>query len=423
MKKLAIFALILSISFTLAGCGATTNTTEESGAVIPEGAVLSREGNEILLAEKILILPDGMAYGWVETESTKSYYAWKSDTEFLLPTNHDVMLYVYEGEDFNSPESEIDESQAKNSIVMGYLPLFAENVDTVRFAKDAVVTQNGDWYTLCFSGYSGTDYITTTYGTICYPKSYYGIFVINEGLTEQNSRRYYGFVFSNNSIGEILSATEYSDLLGQIKDIFGLKTFYTAYQNPTLYDAEKDTSTGYSYSQFKNLFHETKNYYIVANGGQAEPEVEPVSLSTPYDVVRVVDGDTLVVSIDGKEVSVRLIGVDTPESVNPNESKNSDEGIKASEWTTDFLKDKKVCLEYDVEREDTYGRTLAYVYLEDGKTMVNRTLLENGLAQTMTIQPNSKYAEDFYAIQVKARVAKKGFWGTGYFSMDKKDES
>ena len=144
---------------------------------------------------------------------------------------------------------------------------------------------------------------------------------------------------------------------------------------------------------------------------QTEPE-----LCGTYDVVRVVDGDTIIVDIDGEDTRIRLIGVDTPESVNPDKTKNTDEGKTASGWTKDLLTDSCVYLEYDVDREDDYGRTLAYVYLDDGKTMVNRLLLQNGLARIMTIQPNSKYANDFYDLEVAAREDKVGFWGTEFFN-------
>ena len=135
---------------------------------------------------------------------------------------------------------------------------------------------------------------------------------------------------------------------------------------------------------------------------------EPV-LYGPYKVTKIVDGDTIDVSINKRTVRVRLIGVDTPESVHPDKSMNTPEGKEASKYTKSLLKGKKVYLEYDVTNEDTYGRTLAYVYLENG-TMVNRLLLEKGMARVYTVQPNSKYADEFYEAQVTAREHKVGFW-------------
>lgn len=135
-------------------------------------------------------------------------------------------------------------------------------------------------------------------------------------------------------------------------------------------------------------------------------------LEGPYEVIRIIDGDTIVVSIDCVETRVRLIGVNTPESVAPEEyhKDNVPEGKIASGYTKELLSGKKVYLEFDIQKFDDYGRTLAYVYLEDGTTMIQEVLLSEGLAQIMTIQPNSKYADEFAEIQKAARESGKGFW-------------
>lgn len=134
----------------------------------------------------------------------------------------------------------------------------------------------------------------------------------------------------------------------------------------------------------------------------------------PYYVTRDVDGDTLIVNIGGDNTRVRMIGIDTPESVSPDESRNCEEGKKASDYTKDQLEGEDVYLEYDVSEYDKYDRVLAYVYTEnDGKyTMFNETLLKKGYARTMTIQPNVKYADHFYDLQKEARENNEGFWTT-----------
>ena len=121
----------------------------------------------------------------------------------------------------------------------------------------------------------------------------------------------------------------------------------------------------------------------------------------PYQVVRVVDGDTIIVNIYNTETRIRLIGVNTAESVHPDADKNTSEGMVASDYTKNLLTTKKVYLEYDKDIYDDYGRVLAYVYLDDKKTMVNELLLKNGYAETMTIAPNVKYAEKFEDILQK----------------------
>lgn len=157
--------------------------------------------------------------------------------------------------------------------------------------------------------------------------------------------------------------------------------------------------------------------YISAENGTpvrvAEVSRTDWELYGPYEVVSVVDGDTIWLNMDGENVKVRLIGVDTPESVHADSSKNTEEGQEASDFLKELLTDEDVFLTYDEERYDQYGRTLAYVYLNG--EMVQRILLQEGLAQTMVVEPNTKYAEEFAQLEQEAAEAGAGFWGTGFF--------
>lgn len=132
-----------------------------------------------------------------------------------------------------------------------------------------------------------------------------------------------------------------------------------------------------------------------------------------YKVNRVVDGDTLKVNFNGKEESLRLIGVDTPESVHPDASKNTAEGKIASEYTKAMIEGKDVAIEFDVQERDQYGRLLGYVWF-NGK-MINKTLVQEGYAKIATYPPNVRYVEDFTQLQTQARNNKKGFWKYGEF--------
>ena len=132
-----------------------------------------------------------------------------------------------------------------------------------------------------------------------------------------------------------------------------------------------------------------------------------------YTVVRVVDGDTIIVDIDGAETRVRLIGIDTPESVHPDDTLNSERGQIASDFTSALLRGKQVYLEYGEEKTDKYGRTLAYVFLSD-KSMVEEELLRSGMAEVLTIEPNSKYASFFEKLEAEAQRNKSGFWSEQY---------
>lgn len=139
-------------------------------------------------------------------------------------------------------------------------------------------------------------------------------------------------------------------------------------------------------------------------------EEEAPNVFGPYLVERVVDGDTFIAIIDGKSEKIRLLGVDAPESVHPDQRRNTEAGKEVSEYVKNLLKNKRIYLEYDVSIVDQYDRVLAYVYLEDGKTMLNEFLLEEGYAAVMTVQPNNRYTDHFYELQKKAQEEKKGIW-------------
>lgn len=127
-------------------------------------------------------------------------------------------------------------------------------------------------------------------------------------------------------------------------------------------------------------------------------------------VTKVIDGDTFWADNDTKDgVKVRLIGVDAPESKNVFKKKIGYYGKEAKAYLTKMLSGKNVKLVCDVDSLDQYGRTLAYVYLEDG-TFVNADLMKNGYAMLMTIPPNVKFADEFLKLQKEARENNRGLW-------------
>ena len=126
------------------------------------------------------------------------------------------------------------------------------------------------------------------------------------------------------------------------------------------------------------------------------------------------DGDTIVVDLNGTDTYIRLIGIDTPESVSYNTSENTEQGKTASDFTKKLLRKQKVYLEYDKDTKDKYGRTLAYVFLTDKTTMANREILRAGMAKVYSFRPNVKYEKEFIRIQNEAKANRVGFWD-GYF--------
>jgi micrococcal nuclease len=131
---------------------------------------------------------------------------------------------------------------------------------------------------------------------------------------------------------------------------------------------------------------------------------------TWYTVTRVVDGDTFwVENGSGKGLKIRLTGVDAPEPRNSGRKLKGYFGSESSVYLARLIDGRKVRLEYDVSRYDRYGRTLAYVYLDDG-TFVNADLVKKGYATVMTIPPNVRYSDEFVKLAEKARKQKRGLW-------------
>lgn len=139
------------------------------------------------------------------------------------------------------------------------------------------------------------------------------------------------------------------------------------------------------------------------------PAPATATLPAGVDVVvrRVVDGDTLEVA--GGE-RVRLIGVDTPESVAPDRPVGCF-GKEASRFTASLVPPgTPIRLVGDVEQRDRYGRLLAYVYRQADGLFVNAELLRQGYAQLLTIPPNIAHTDEFTAIARRAREGGQGLW-------------
>lgn len=147
-----------------------------------------------------------------------------------------------------------------------------------------------------------------------------------------------------------------------------------------------------------------------------QPDIAPLIKAR---VTSVVDGDTVHASLNGADVTVRLIGVDTPETVKPN-SPVQPYGKEASNYTRSQLEGKTVYIEKDVQERDKYGRLLAYVWMDQPAAisgqeirskLFNARLLLDGYARIMTLPPNVKYVDHFVVFQKEAREGNKGLWG------------
>jgi len=144
-----------------------------------------------------------------------------------------------------------------------------------------------------------------------------------------------------------------------------------------------------------------------ARGGPSAGEALPPGSA---EVTKVVDGDTLHVRLAGRTERVRLIGVDTPESVKPN-SPVECFAREASARTKELVPPgTPVRLVRDVEARDRFGRLLAYVYRSSDELFVNMALAQDGYAAPLTVPPNVAHAEAFAAAAAQARKAGRGLW-------------
>ena len=146
----------------------------------------------------------------------------------------------------------------------------------------------------------------------------------------------------------------------------------------------------------------------------------PLHAQQTTTVTRIVDGDTLKVFYLGNEESIRLIGIDTPESrVNKKTKKDAERsgqdietiitmGKRATKYVESLVKQgDTVTIEFDAQERDKYGRLLCYVYLSNGK-MLNEEIVKAGYANVMTIPPNVKYKDRFLEAYQEAREDKRG---------------
>lgn len=149
---------------------------------------------------------------------------------------------------------------------------------------------------------------------------------------------------------------------------------------------------------------------LTGNGcGGARPAGRGGGPSDVRTVVRVVDGDTIIVNPNER---IRLIGIDAPESVAPNRPVDC-MGRESSQFLKEFLpKGTAVRLAIDVEPQDRYGRTLAYVWVASTGVFVNAELVRRGFAQPLTIPPNIAHADEFADLARDARQADRGLWAS-----------
>jgi micrococcal nuclease len=172
-------------------------------------------------------------------------------------------------------------------------------------------------------------------------------------------------------------------------------------------DTDQNQETSVEETNTSNINEQTNNSSSVQSNTQASPKPSNTSF---YSVTQVVDGDTIKVSIDGKEETLRLIGLDTPETVDPRKPVQCF-GKEASNKAKELLSGKKVKIEIDSTQgdRDKYGRLLTYVYREDG-LFYNKHMIEQGYAHEYTYGTPYKYQSEFKTAQKNAQSSQLGLW-------------
>lgn len=143
--------------------------------------------------------------------------------------------------------------------------------------------------------------------------------------------------------------------------------------------------------------------------GCSAPSADEPAEGDTARVVRVVDGDTILVALPSGEERVRYIGIDTPESVKPG-SPVECFAKRASAFNERLVAGERVRLVRDVEQRDRYGRLLAYVYRVRDGLFVNAELVRRGYATAVTFPPNVAHERDFRRLAERARLSGRGLW-------------
>lgn len=191
-----------------------------------------------------------------------------------------------------------------------------------------------------------------------------------------------------------------------------------------LFNGTKDVATGISdYMNNGDIPKGIRDTIEKVSSDLLNTKPDPTTF-TEAEVAYVVDGDTLKVKVGGEEKYVRLIGINTEESVHPEQTRNNQFGVEASDHTKAIMKNvTKVWLEYDISPTDKYDRELCYVWLStdtsDFSNMLNARILADGYADVMEIAPNIKYASQLKSVRDAAKNSEVGFWSNpeyGYYS-------
>ena len=208
----------------------------------------------------------------------------------------------------------------------------------------------------------------------------------------------------------------YKIKLGDIQRLFIIITLFIIFNlsNPSTLEVEPKTTPGAKTdiieNSIENISNEnTKIYNTEISTEQINSETNFIS----YKVDRVIDGDTIKVFINSQSETIRLIGINTPETIHPEKAVECF-GLEASLKLKELLEGKNVYLEEDKTQNDRdkYNRLLRYVYRNDN-LFINQWMIENGFGFEYTYEIPYIYQNEFRLAEKKAKIAKLGLWEEG----------
>ncbi len=163
-------------------------------------------------------------------------------------------------------------------------------------------------------------------------------------------------------------------------------------------------------TQAKGISNSIDRFLLTKESGRS---LGGINLDDSYLVSRVVDGDTIDVIIDNKTKRIRIIGLDTPEVVDPRREVECF-GPEASKHAKELLENKYVRLEIDStqDNKDKYGRLLRHVVLADGKRFAE-IMISQGYAHEYTYNKPCKYQKEYLLAEAEAKQESLGMWAEG----------
>ena len=457
-KRAGVIALTMIFSLSLlSGCdfdittnfGGTTAKQEESGG-IPTGNYPTIMSRTINIGEEYFVtLPEGFHYAEKDTESetgmVKAFYCYDTEVAYISPADSSIMFYTYAGNDLKTPDKELTSMEAIASMKSYLQNLIDEGSNRTNVMLGNVNDLNSadyggyDYWVYAFSGYENRDTIVSTYNATLYPKSFYGIILLEKDVDEVPSRNWYMFVFSNND-NVVFEEDDYTRIF--TKDL--LEQFGIMGNHPTLFteaqaaqraaagvetDPDDVTPNGYNYEQFLNLFADTMNYYQIKPNISTETESPIGGEETPvptgdnrkytglYAVTDVLDGNSIEVDLDGEDAVVNLVGLNVPDGT-------TSEGKESASYVKEILAQygNYVYLEWGEGDDENNKERFAYAYVTDGSmvSMLNPMVIEAGFARAEVGTKGSeiRYAADFERAESAAKKGKAGHWETEFFNND-----